>query len=107
VKKWLRRELRVFDHLQEPDSNDPSHRWQAGQIRNVYFLLDYIVQILKVHGVRDGAPELLLRDYFGDDTPLLLHELNSWMRSPFSSLEDWDRFVQDQRISRLTDDEKR
>jgi hypothetical protein len=106
ARNWLRRELRVFDHLQKADSSGPSHRWHAGQIRNVEFLLEYIVQVLKVHAAKDGAPEVILKDYFGDDTPLFLHELNSWLRSPFTSLEDWDRFVYHQRIPSWMETEK-
>ena len=42
-----------------------------------------------------GQAEDMLQEYLGrDNTQLFLHELRAWLRSPFMSLEDWDRNVQ-------------
>lgn len=42
-----------------------------------------------------GQAEELLRDFLGrDNARLFLHELQAWLRSPYVSLEDWDRNVQ-------------
>jgi hypothetical protein len=42
-----------------------------------------------------GQAEELLRDFLGrDNARLFLHELLAWLRSPYASLEDWDRHVQ-------------
>jgi hypothetical protein len=94
ARKWIRRELSVFPHLRQTDATSPLGRWEAGQIRNVEFLLEFIVELLKSHDAKDEAADSALRDYLGDDTPLFLHELRSWLRSPFHELEDWDRFMQ-------------
>jgi hypothetical protein len=83
AKTWIRRELRVFDNLQSP------------KIRTIEFLLNYILEIMKTTNVKDGLAEELLVEHLGtEETPLFLHELSSWMRSPFQKLEDWDTIVQ-------------
>jgi hypothetical protein len=83
AKTWLRRELRVFDNLQSP------------KIRTIEFLLDYILEIMKSTSIKSGRAEELLIEYLGEEeTPLFLHELSSWMRSPFQKLEDWDIIIQ-------------
>jgi hypothetical protein len=36
-----------------------------------------------------------LRDFIGrENAHLFIHELQAWLRSPYTSLEDWDRHVQ-------------
>ncbi|EME78059.1 uncharacterized protein MYCFIDRAFT_110984, partial [Pseudocercospora fijiensis CIRAD86] len=86
AKTFLRRELQVFTFL---DSNP-----RAG---NRGFLMEYIVAVLKSNELKgaDGKAEELLADFLGlDNTRLLLHELEAWLRSPYTRLEDWDRHVQ-------------
>ncbi|KXS97618.1 hypothetical protein AC578_5757 [Pseudocercospora eumusae] len=86
AKTFLRRELQVFTFL---DSNP-----RAG---NRGFLMEYIVAVLKSNELRgaDGKAEELLADFLGrDNTRLLLHELEAWLRSPYMSLEGWDKHVQ-------------
>ena len=42
-----------------------------------------------------GQAEELLKDFIGrDEARLFLHELGAWLRSPYVTLEDWDRNVQ-------------
>ena len=42
-----------------------------------------------------GQAEDMLQEFLGrDNTRLFLHELRAWLRSPYTSLEDWDRHVQ-------------
>ena len=42
-----------------------------------------------------GQAEDLLQEFLGrENTRLFLHELRAWLRSPYITLEDWDRNVQ-------------
>ena len=64
---------------------------------NAEFLLEYIVAILKTVDIKgsDGQAEDMLQEFLGrDNTRLFLHELRAWLRTPYTSLEDWDRHVQ-------------
>ncbi|KAL4960805.1 RING finger domain protein [Aspergillus stella-maris] len=106
ARKWIRRELRVFEFLQpDPQSDSASSSMsRPGQQRlenrrgnNAEFLLEYIIAILRTVDIKGsaGQAEELLRDFLGrDNASLFLHELQAWLRSPFISLEDWDRNVQ-------------
>ncbi|KAL4980637.1 hypothetical protein BDW66DRAFT_156375 [Aspergillus desertorum] len=108
ARKWIRRELRVFEFL-HPDtapssSSSSSHVARQGQQRlesrrgnNAEFLLEYIIAILRTVDIKGsaGQAEELLRDFLGrENASLFLHELQAWLRSPYTSLEDWDRNVQ-------------
>ena len=73
-------------------SNNVSQR-----ANNAEFLLEYIVAILKTVDIKGsgGQAEDMLQEFLGRDTTrLFLHELRAWLRSPYISLEDWDRHVQ-------------
>ena len=64
---------------------------------NAEFLLEYIIAILKTVDVKGsgGQAEDMLQEFLGrENTQLFLHELKAWLRSPYISLEDWDRHVQ-------------
>ena len=93
---WIRRELRVFEFLYSDNAGGES----AGVTRkapNAEFLLEYIVAILKTVELKGsaGQAEDLLQEFIGrENARLFLHELQSWMRSPHTSLEEWDRHVQ-------------
>jgi hypothetical protein len=92
ARKWIRRELRVFEFL-NPDNASASDR----RGNNAEFLLEYIVAILKTVDIQGsgGQAEEMLREFLGrENTALFLHELRAWLRSPYVSLEDWDRHVQ-------------
>lgn len=108
ARMWIRRELQVFSFLNIDSTED-----QAAGIRsnldvgnaterrrranNSEFLLEHIIAILKsvdMMGSR-GQAEEMLADFLGRaNTRLFLHELRAWLRSPFTTLEDWDRAVQ-------------
>ena len=94
ARKWIRRELQVFDFL------DPGCADAGGGSRkanNAEFLLEYIVAILKTTDIKGsgGHAEELLKDFLGrDNTRIFLHELQAWLRSPYHHLADWDRAVQ-------------
>ncbi|KAI2635613.1 hypothetical protein GGS26DRAFT_506068 [Hypomontagnella submonticulosa] len=97
ARTWLRRELQVFEFLRTPptvqSSDDAMTRRRAN---NAEFLLEYIIAILKTVDIQgsQGQAEEMLKDFLGrDNTKLLLHELNNFLRSPWS-LEAWDRKVQ-------------
>jgi len=92
ARKWIRRELQVFEFL-NPDRASGSDR----RASNAEFLLEYIVAILKTVDIQGsgGQAEEMLKDFLGrENTVLFLHELRAWLRSPYVNLEDWDRHVQ-------------
>ncbi|KAG9231028.1 RING finger domain protein [Amylocarpus encephaloides] len=92
ARKWIRRELQVFEFL-TPDVASSSDR----RANNAEFLLEYIVGILKTVDTQGsgGQAEEMLQEFLGrENTKLFLHELRAWLRSPYISLQDWDRNVQ-------------
>ena len=94
ARKWIRRELQVFEFLsiEGNEVEDVTRR-----ANNAEFLLEYIVAILKTVDIKGsgGQAEDMLQEFLGrDNTRLFLHELRAWLRSPYTSLEDWDRHVQ-------------
>lgn len=92
AKKWIRRELQVFQFL-APDGT--GEEGGARRANNAEFLLEYIVAILKTVDIKGSQAEDMLLDFLGrDNTRLFLHELKAWLRSPYTTLEDWDRHVQ-------------
>lgn len=97
ARMWIRRELQVFDsfdtHVRLEEHSDMTKR----RANNAEFLLEYIIGILKTVNLKGsgGQAEELLKDFLGrDDARLFLHELGAWLRSPYTSLGDWDRNVQ-------------
>lgn len=100
ARKWIRRELQVFDFLNTDTEEDSTISRKAN---NAEFLLEYIIALLKTVDMKgsEGQAEDLLQEFLGrDHTRLFLHELRAWLRSPYNSLEDWDRHVQyDERSS--------
>lgn len=107
ARKWIRRELQVFEFL-NPDSTEaeeqPAGRPRPGEQRlqnrranNAEFLLEYVIAILRTVDIKGsaGQAEELLQEFIGrTNARLFLHELNSWLRSPYNSLQEWDRHVQ-------------
>jgi hypothetical protein len=95
ARKWIRRELQVFSFLDPATSSTKaSNSKLAG---NAEFLLEYVVAILKTLELKDssGRAEDLLAEFLGrENARLFLHELESWMRSPYKELRDWDRVMQ-------------
>ena len=94
ARKWIRRELQVFDFLNVVGGEEGGITRRAN---NVEFLLEYIVAILKTVDIKGsgGQAEDMLQEFLGrSNTQLFLHELKAWLRSPYTSLEDWDRHVQ-------------
>lgn len=94
ARKWIRRELKVFDFLDKASSPAVGERHQ---VKNVEFLLEYILALLKTVDIKGsgGQAEDMLQEFFGrDNTRIFLHELRAFLRSPHSSLEAWDRDVQ-------------
>ncbi|KAJ5124333.1 uncharacterized protein N7515_008158 [Penicillium bovifimosum] len=107
ARKWIRRELRVFSFLnpgsEEDESTSPQvsrpgpQRLESRRANNAEFLLEYIIAILRTVDLKGsaGQAEELLSDFLGrEHACLFLHELQAWLRSPYNSLEDWDRNVQ-------------
>ncbi|KAM0262425.1 hypothetical protein ACHAQJ_001676 [Trichoderma viride] len=102
---WIRRELQVFSFLTADESGSASRSGDANEgmaqarrrANNAEFLLEYIIAILKTVDIMGsaGQAEDMLSEFLGrDNARLFLHELRSWLRSPFTKLEDWDRAVQ-------------
>lgn len=107
ARKWIRRELQVFSFLnpqaetEEPEqdrvSRPGNRRLEERRANNAEFLLEYVIAILRTVDIKGsaGQAEELLRDFVGrENARLFLHELLAWLRSPYTSLEDWDRHVQ-------------
>lgn len=95
ARTWIRRELRVFGFLQ-PDAAD-SLTSSPMTSTNSEFLLSYIVSILKMVDLKasNGHAENLLAEFLGrENSRLFLHELESWLRSPYTKLAEWDVNVQ-------------
>lgn len=100
ARKWMRRELQVFTFL-GPSATDSSQPERPGRrdlrTNNAEFLLEYIVAILKSVDLQDaaGQAEDMISEFLGrQHTRLFLHELRSWLRSPYIGLSEWDRHVQ-------------
>lgn len=94
ARKWIRRELQVFEFLSIVGNEVEGVTRRAN---NAEFLLEYIVAILKTVDIKGsgGQAEDMLQEFLGrGNTRLFLHELRAWLRSPYTSLEDWDRHVQ-------------
>ncbi|SPO04453.1 uncharacterized protein DNG_07138 [Cephalotrichum gorgonifer] len=98
ARAFIRRELLVLDAL-DPDLPRPEGLLPRGAAaspqRSRAFRLEYIVAVLKAAGPHgsSGAGEELLERYLGRHTRLFLHELRSFLRSPFGRVEAWDREV--------------
>ena len=102
VRAWIRRELQVFEFLNDDSSpgqteSTVSAMPEATRRRrqnNAEFVLEYIIAILKTVDIQSDHTEELLKDFLGrDHTKLFLHELRNFIRSPYS-VEVWDRHVQ-------------
>jgi hypothetical protein len=104
--------LRAFDFL-DPDSGDfsltetgPSQNPRR-RATNREYLLEYIIAIIKSIPIKgsEGQAGDLLSEYLGRQNAILfLHELEAWLRSPFSKLEDWDRVVQYSQLGQRAED---
>ncbi|KAL6709563.1 hypothetical protein ACN47E_001498 [Coniothyrium glycines] len=95
ARTWIRRELRVFTFLYV-DAGPPDCTGLSAS-SNAEFLLSYIVSILKMVEIKssNGHAENLLSEYLGrDNARQFLHELHSWLRSPYTKVEEWDEEVQ-------------
>jgi len=92
ARKWIRRELQVFEFL-SPDAPSGKDR----RANNAEFLLEYIVAILKTVDIQGSGGQAgdLIQEFLGrENTRLFLHEIRAWLRSPYMNLEEWDRNVQ-------------
>ncbi|KAK4038790.1 RING U-box [Parachaetomium inaequale] len=102
ARMWLRRELRVFRFLHpDSDANAPLDvaADSAGQCRptKAEFLEEYVLAILRTLDTQGstGQAEEMIQEFLGrDHTRLFLHELRTWLRSPYQTLREWDRVVQ-------------
>jgi hypothetical protein len=118
ARMFMRRELQVFTFLDATTPSPPpppsgsrssptvmSRHDQGHEVdrrrnhraANAEFLLEYAVAILKTVDMQGSAGQAteLLGEFLGrDSAQLFLHELRSWLRSPYGTLEAWDRAVQ-------------
>lgn len=81
---FMRRELCVFDCI--ADNN-----------KHLTFVIEYVVALLKRTEIKDaaGSALALVAEFLGaKDASLFLHELEAWLRSPYETLDAWDRHVQ-------------
>ena len=95
ARAFIRRELRVFSFLHRASEGPPANGPTTSS--NAEFLLSYIISILKMVDVKasNGHAEHLLTEFLGrENSILLLHELNAWLRSPYTKIDEWDQNVQ-------------
>lgn len=72
---FVRRELQIFDYLEQ----------------NREYLLKYIVDgILTRFDIHSESAHKLVADFLGADTDIFLHELRTFLRSPYKTLQDYD-----------------
>lgn len=105
ARAWIRRELQVFDFLRDGATRPAG---ASRRVNNVEFVLDYTMSVLASVDIKSssGAAQTLLGDLIGEaNANRFLHELNEWLRSPFTQLENWDRHVQYDRPLPFTRDE--
>ncbi|GJN87264.1 hypothetical protein Rhopal_000212-T1 [Rhodotorula paludigena] len=77
VIKFIRRELQVFPTV------------------DIAFLTTYLVSIASQLDLRSSAAIRLISDFLSEqDAQHLVHEITTFARSPFTTLEGYDRFVQ-------------
>lgn len=100
ARTFLRREVRALRGLIYTNETALSRikplRPRARQATDDY-LTEYIVAVLRSHEPRgfDGGAEELVACFMSiTNARILLHELLSWLRSPFVRLKDWDDRVQ-------------
>lgn len=92
---FIRRELKVFEFLNSSSVQD--QRRTDRRSTNAEFLLEYVIEVIKVIDVKGsaGQAEELISEFLGQENArLFLHELGSWLRSPFDRLRGWDEAVQ-------------
>ncbi|GAA5877681.1 hypothetical protein JCM16303_000203 [Sporobolomyces ruberrimus] len=88
VIKFIRRELQVFPAV------------------DVSFLTTYLISIASQLDLRSPAALRLVSDFLSDsDAQHLVHEVVTFARSPFSSLEGYDRFIQYGRPEKRVEEE--
>ncbi|KAH8727165.1 hypothetical protein GQ44DRAFT_704617 [Phaeosphaeriaceae sp. PMI808] len=95
ARAWIRRELRVFTFLHSNAAGPSTNTVTTSS--NSEFLISYIISILKMVDTKasNGHAENLLAEFLGrGNSQLFLHELQAWLRSPYSKLEEWDQEVQ-------------
>ncbi|KAI1185903.1 hypothetical protein F5B17DRAFT_406015 [Nemania serpens] len=96
ARDWLRRELRVFEFL-AGNSTAPHHDALARRPTKAEYLVEYTIAILKTLDTQgsQGQAEEMIAVFLGRaSTRLFLHELRAWLRSPYTTLSEWDRAVQ-------------
>ncbi|KAK4705590.1 hypothetical protein P7C70_g607, partial [Phenoliferia sp. Uapishka_3] len=77
VIKFIRRELQVFPHV------------------DVSFLTTYLISIASQLDLRSASAIRLIADFLSEeDAEHLVHEIVTFARSPFNSLEAYDRVIQ-------------
>ena len=106
ARRWIRRELKVFEFLNADGPDEAGVRRKAN---NAEFLLEYIIAIMKTVDIKGsgGQAEDMLQEFLGrDNTRLFLHELRAWLRSPYISLGAWDKHVQYNENGRHHQEEK-
>jgi hypothetical protein len=97
ARAWIRRELRVFAFLTSDVTGPSTTAAATTTSSNAEFLLSYIVSIINMVEIKasNGHAENLLTEFLGrENSRLFLHELQAWLRSPYTKLEEWDQEVQ-------------
>ncbi|BFZ59306.1 hypothetical protein YB2330_000312 [Saitoella coloradoensis] len=107
ARVFLRREVLAFGFWRTRTSAGAGAGAGAedgeGDARYREFLVEYIISVLKNVGILTPAARRLIGEFLdagsedtesvdaNTNTSILLHELRTWLRSPFQGLEGWDR----------------
>lgn len=97
AESFIRRELSVFDICSDSSLNLSPSSSTKKDPSDVESLLESIILTLRRVDLKDssGEVEQLLTRFLAEEySRLFIHELQSWLRSPYERLEDWDRNVQ-------------
>lgn len=102
VIKFIRREVRFWarglpacPNAHRPRASPSRPQLQVFPAVDVAFLTTYLVSIASQLDLRSPSAIRLISDFLSEqDAQHLVHEISTFARSPFSSLEGYDRFVQ-------------
>ena len=98
TRMWVRRELQALIRLQQASRDQPSScDGLSIPFECLEMFIEFLVDLLKRYDMlsSDGQIVRRLRRFLGARvTPLFLHELRAWLRSPHETMDAWDQHAQ-------------